>query len=198
MTGLRSNVLPIDVANSRSEGWSVLAGVSTPLNPRRLPEGEPDRYPASLDDATIATMVLAFDNTDISYARLVANRTARADVSQFAQRMLTDNTSINILVNDLLRQLDLPPVDSRASLAMRDTSVHNRDRIWDLTGFAFDSAYVGNEIRYQREFLLSIDRVLVPRSRSAALRRTLMSIRPVVAAHLASAEQLRARVLSRR
>jgi predicted outer membrane protein len=194
-TGLRSNVLPIDVANSRSEGWSVLAGVSMLLNPRRVP-GE--RMPPSMDDATIATMVLAFDNTGISYARLVPSRTSRSDVYAFAQRMLTDNASINLQINDLLRTLDLPPVDSWPSLALRDTSVRNRDRIWDLTGVAFDSAYVANEIRFQREFLRSIDQVMLPRARSAALRRTLAGIRPVVMAHLAAAEEMRATVLSRR
>jgi opacity protein-like surface antigen len=33
--GLRNNVLPIDVRDHHSYSWSVLAGVSVPLNPRR-------------------------------------------------------------------------------------------------------------------------------------------------------------------
>lgn len=151
-----------------------------------------------LTDASIAAMVLAFNNTDISYARLAPTRAERADVRGFAERMLTDHTGINVSVNELLAKLDLTPVDNTASLDMRDESAGRRDAMRDLTGFSFDSTYIENEVAYHVKFLATIDSVLIPVAKNAGLKGLLVAARPAVAAHLAHAEQVRANVLSRR
>jgi len=158
-----------------------------------------------LTDPAIAAMVLAFNSTDISYARLALPsppsaqpRGDRADVREFAQRMLTDHTGINVSVDDLLAKLNLTPVDNAASLDMRDESANRRDAMRDLTGFSFDSTYIENEVAYHVKFLATIDSVMIPVAKNTALKGLLVSARPAVAAHLAHAEQVRANVLSRR
>ena len=151
-----------------------------------------------VNDANIAAMVLAQNNTDISYARLVPSRAERADIKEFARRMLTDHIGVNGLVTELLKRLDVTPEDNVASLDMRDESAANRDKMRELSGYAFDSTYIENEVMYHRKFLASIDRVLLPRARNHDLQTLLTSVRPAVAAHLAHAEQVRANVLSRK
>lgn len=152
----------------------------------------------SVSDANIAAMVLASNNTDISYARLVPSRADRQDVKQFAARMLTDHTGVNALVTELLAKLDLTPVDNIASLDMRDESADKRDMMRELSGYAFDSTYIENEVSYHRKFLMSIDEIMLPRARNSDLKTLLTSVRPAVAAHLAHAEQTRANVLSKK
>ena len=152
----------------------------------------------SVNDANIAAMVLAQNNTDISYARLVPSRAERTDIKEFARRMLTDHTGVNGLVTTLLTKLDLAPEDNVASLDMRDESAANRDKMRELSGYAFDSTYIENEVSYHRKFLASIDNVLLPRARNRDLQTLLTSVRPAVAAHLAHAEQVRANVLSKK
>jgi putative membrane protein len=166
----------------------------------RAPEpGQPaGRARLQLSDANIAAMVLAANNTDISYARLVPSRAERADVKEFAQRMLTDHTGVNGLVNDLLATLNLAPVENTASLDFRDESATRRDAMRDLTAWAFDSTYIENEVAYHQKFLATIDNVLLPAAKHADLRALLTAVRPAVANHLAHAEQVRANVLSRR
>lgn len=149
-------------------------------------------------DAGIAAMVLALNHTDISYARLAPARAERDDVKQFAERMLADHTSVNGLVNQLLQKLDLTPDDNEASLDMRDESSAKRDILRELSGPAFDSTYIENEITYHRKFLAALDQELIPLARNAELRALLTNVRPAVAGHLAHAEQVRANVLSRR
>jgi putative membrane protein len=151
-----------------------------------------------VSDANIAAMLMAQNNTDISYARLVPSRAQRADVRDFAERMLTDHTGINGLVNDLLVKLDMAPEDNVASLDMRDESATRRDLMRDLSGFAFDSVYITNEVSYHQKFLASIDNVMLPAARHADLRSLLTTIRPAVAAHLAHAEQVWANVMARK
>jgi len=143
-------------------------------------------------------MVLALNNTDLSYARLAPSRAERADVKEFAQRMLTDHAGVNGLVNDLLTKLNVTPVDNAASLDLRDESANRRDAMRDLIAFGFDSTYIENEVAYHVKFLATIDSVLIPVAKNAELKGLLVAVRPAVAAHLAHAEQVRANVISRK
>lgn len=153
---------------------------------------------AGLTDPNIAAMILAANNTDISYARLVPSRAERADVKAFGQRMLTDHTGVNGQVNDLLTKLNVTPVENTASLDFRDESANRRDAMRDLSGYTFDSTYIENEVSYHIRFLASIDSILIPAARNAQLKALLTAVRPAVAAHLAHAEQVRANVLSKK
>jgi len=154
--------------------------------------------PGALNDAKIVAVVLASNNTDISYARLVPSRGERTDVKEYARRMLTDHASINGLLTELTTQLDLTPEDNVVSLELRDESAAKRDQMRELSGYAFDSTYIENEVSYHRTFLYSIDNTLEPRARNDQLKTLLTSVRPVIAAHLAHAEQVRANVLTRK
>ena len=151
-----------------------------------------------LTDANIAAMVLALNNTDISYARLAPARAGRDDVRKFAERMLTDHTGVNQLVSNLLVKLDVTPEDNTASLDMRDESAEKRDLMRELSGFAFDSVYAENEVSYHRKFLSQLDNVMIPAARNTELRNLLTAVRPAVASHLAHAEQVRADVLAKK
>jgi putative membrane protein len=187
---------PIDPNNPRAESpkeTSAPASKSAPAAqaPRPVPRG-------SISDANIAAMVLALNNTDISYARLVPSRAQRDDVKKFAERMLTDHTGVNALVTQLLTKLDVAPEDNAISLDMRDESANKRDLMRELSGFAFDSTYMENEVAYHQKFLASIDNQMLPSARNADLRALLSAVRPAVAAHLAHAEQVRADVLAKK
>lgn len=190
---------PIDPNKPRTEPATKAASApaaetkSAPVKdaPRPVPRG-------SISDANIAAMVLASNNTDISYARLVPSRAQRDDVRKFAERMLTDHTGVNALVTQLLAKLELAPEDNVLSLDMRDESASKRDLMRELAGFAFDSTYMENEVAYHQKFLASIDNQMLPAARNADLRALLSAVRPAVAAHLAHAEQVRADVLAKK
>lgn len=154
--------------------------------------------PGRVTDANIAAMVLALNNTDISYARLAPARAEREDIRKFAERMLTDHTGVNQLVTNLMTKLDLEAEDNVASLDMRDESAEKRDLMRELSGYRFDSTYIENEISYHRKFLSQIDNVLLPAARNAELKGLLTAVRPAVASHLAHAEQVRADVLAKK
>jgi putative membrane protein len=143
-------------------------------------------------------MMLALNNTDISYARLAPTRAQHEDVKTFAERMITDHVGVNGLITDLFNKLGLAAEDNTASLDLRDESSNKRDILRELSGFAFDSTYMENEIAYHRRFLTSIDNVMLPSVRNGELRILLMSIRPAIATHLSHAEQTRANVLAKK
>lgn len=179
------------------------ANPSAPRAAGTQPAGQPaatraPRTPSRISDANIAAMVLALNNTDISYARLAPARAEREDIRKFAERMLTDHVGVNQLVNNLLAKLDLAAEDNVLSLDMRDESAEKRDLMREKSGYAFDSTYIENEVSYHRKFLSQIDNVMLPAARHAELKGLLTSVRPAVASHLAHAEQVRADVLAKR
>lgn len=171
---------------------------ATPAQQRPAVQAASPVRRGDVSDANIAAMVLALNNTDISYARLAPARAQRDDVKKFAERMLTDHTGVNGLVTDLLRKLDVAAEDNTMSLDMRDESANKRDILRELSGFAFDSTYMENEVAYHQKFLATIDNVMIPSARNGELRNLLIAVRPAVAAHLAHAEQTRANVLAKK
>lgn len=171
---------------------------TTPAAPPAQQQSARGQPPGRVTDANIAAMVLALNNTDISYARLAPARAEREDIRKFAERMLTDHTGVNQLVTNLLARLDLAAEDNVASLDMRDESAEKRDLMRELSGYRFDSTYIENEISYHRKFLAQIDNVMLPAARNAELKGLLTAVRPAVASHLAHAEQVRADVLAKK
>lgn len=194
---------PVDPSGASAP--SPAAAESAPAEQARPAEAPAEAAPArppidlgSVTDANVVAMLLASNYTDISYAQLVPARAERTDIKEFARRMLTDHSSLNARVRDLLAKLDLTPEDNVASLDMRDESSEKRDVLRELSGYAFDSTYIENEVSYHRKFLASVDGIMLPRARNAELRQLLESLRPALAAHLAHAEQVRANVLSKK
>ena len=178
--------------NPNAPATTTSAATPAPQQPARA------QSPGRVTDANIAAMVLALNNTDISYARLAPARAEREDIRKFAERMLTDHTGVNQLVTNLMTTLDLEAEDNVASLDMRDESAEKRDLMREMSGYRFDSTYIENEISYHRKFLAQIDNVLLPAARNAELKGLLTAVRPAVASHLAHAEQVRADVLAKK
>lgn len=139
-------------------------------------------------DGNIAAIVLAANNTDISYAKLVPARAQAQSIKDFAARMVTDHSAVNAAMNELMARINLNPEEDKTSLDFRDESTTKRDLMRDLEGHAFDSTYIANEISYHTKLLNALDTVLIPDADSPALKQTLMSIRPAVAGHLAHAQ----------
>jgi putative membrane protein len=165
---------------------------SAPAAPARSPVTVRREQPS---DPNVAAILLAANNTDVSYAKvaLAPGHTENAAVKAFAQRMLTDHTSVNQLLTDLFAKADLTPEDNTTSLDFRDESATKRDILRELSGHAFDTTYMANEVSYHTKLLSALD-ALTPGVRRVPLKQLMTAIRPTVAAHLAHAQQLRATV----
>jgi putative membrane protein len=149
-------------------------------------------------DGNIVAIILAANNTDLSYARLVSGRARSADVKSLAQRLTTDHTTLNTRVNDIAMRNGITAVENQTSLDFRDRSADRRDILRDLNGVRFDSAYAANEVQFHMELLSALNTMLVPNARNPELREFVNVLKPAVSAHLAHAEQVRAAVATRK
>ena len=145
-----------------------------------------------LNDGNVVAIVLAANNTDLSYARLVPSRSSNAQVKAFAELMTTDHTILNARANEIAARTGITPEDHPASLDFRDHSAQRRDILRELQGAKFDSTYIANEIQYHQELLAALDGLLIPFTRGPELREFVANLKPAVSAHLAHAERVRA------
>jgi putative membrane protein len=148
------------------------------------------------DGRTIGRFLMAND-VDVSFARVAVMTSTSEDVKAFARRMLTDHAQVITSMRALSTEQDIAPADDDAGRDLRDLSTLQRDSLRALSGRAFDNAYVGMELDRHRAILSMIDDVLLPRARNSELREALTSARPIIAAHIAHAEELLA-TLSKR
>ena len=151
-----------------------------------------------VEEANVVAIIMAANNTDLSYARLVPARARSSDVKAFAQRMTTDHTILNSRVTDIAARYGIVAVDDAISLDFRDHSAARRDVLRELDGARFDSTYAANEVQYHQELLAAIDNVLIPNVHTAELREFVVNLKPAVSAHLAHAEQIRATIAGRK
>ena len=179
----------------RPQGTSAAAPA-----PSAAPSSAASSAPSSgrVSQSNVVAIVLAANNTDLSYARLVPARASSPEVKAFAQRMLTDHTLLNNRINDISTRDRITAEDNAISLDFRDHSAARRDILRELEGAKFDSTYIANEIQYHQELLDAISGVLIPSTKAGELRDFVTSLRPAVSAHLAHAEQVRATLASRK
>jgi putative membrane protein len=147
-----------------------------------------------LNDRDVAAIFLAANYTDVSYAQvaLAPDRTRNPDVIAFANRMLADHGGLAKSAMDLFSLTDIQPRDNTISLDFRDESAARRDTLRELTGPAFDSTYMANEVRYHTRLLGALDSLLIPAAKNKDLQVMLNRVRPAVAAHLEHATRVQA------
>jgi len=147
-------------------------------------------YAQGVTDAQIAHIVVTANQVDIDAGKLAASQSANPEVKKFGQTMVTDHTGVNKAAVDLVTKLKVTPQDNDTSKALKAGGDKNLASLKKLTGAAFDTAYVNNEVAYHQQVLDAIDKTLIPGSKNEELKALLVKVRPAFVAHLEHARQL--------
>ena len=144
----------------------------------------------AVSDAQIASIVVTANQVDIDAGRLAAANASSAEVKKFGQQMVTDHSGVNAQATALVTKLNVTPLDNPTSQALKAGGEKNLAALKNLTGAAFDKAYVDNEVVYHQAVLDAIDKTLVPSAQNAELKALLVKVRPAFLAHLAHAKMI--------
>ena len=112
-------------------------------------------------------------------------------VRQFATTMITDHTAVNAQAAALTTRLGVTPKDNAVSQSLQSDAAQARSSLEPLHGRAFDRGYIDREVAYHQAVLDAIDKLLIPTTENAELRKLLVAVRPAVAAHLEHAKHVR-------
>lgn len=144
----------------------------------------------SMNDAQIAAILQAANIGEIVQASLALTRAADPAVLAFAQRMLEHHTALIAQQSSLSVALGGMHLESLASLRLSATSAVQVAKLLPLAGPAFDLAYMNAQIMDHKMVLDMMDTQINPTSLSPGVIDLLSSVRPVIAAHLAEAEEI--------
>lgn len=147
---------------------------------------------AGPNDAQIAAIVVAANQVDIEAGELAKTKASSKEVKEFAQRMIVDHTAVNKQAAALVGKLKVKPEENETSRALKADGEKARARLSQLSGTAFDKAYVDNEVTYHQAVLQAIDETLVPNASNAELKALIVKVRPAIDAHLQHAKQMQA------
>ncbi len=146
--------------------------------------------PADLSDPEVAHVAVTANSIDIDLAKLAQSRTYNREVKQFASTMITDHSAVNAQATALATKLGVTPKDNAVSQSLLKGAAEARAAIEPLKGKAFDKAYIDREVAYHEAVIDALDKVLVPNTSNAELKKLLVDVRPAFEAHLAHAKKL--------
>jgi putative membrane protein len=144
-----------------------------------------------LTDPEVAHVAVTANAVDIDLARFAQTRTRTAAVRQFAQTMITDHSAVNAQAAALAGKLGVTPADNAVSQSLLTGAADARKSLEPLQGAAFDRAYMDREIGYHQAVLDAIDKLLIPTTENAELKKLLVDVRPAIATHLEHAKHVR-------
>jgi putative membrane protein len=128
----------------------------------------------------------------IDAGKLAAQKTSNPKVKEFAELMVRDHTSVNKKATQLAKKLNLTPEESATSSSLKSDGDKNLEKLREMSGAAFDRAYMDNEVTYHESVLKAVDDTLIPNAKNAQLKSLLESARPVFVSHLNHAKELQA------
>ena len=147
--------------------------------------------PPNLSDPEVAHVAVTANGVDVELAKFAQSRTKTPAVRQFAQTMISDHTAVNAQAAALAAKLGVTPADNAVSQSLQAGAADARKTLEPLQGAAFDRAYMDREVGYHQAVLDAIDKLLVPTTENAELKKLLVDVRPAIAAHLEHAKQVR-------
>lgn len=151
-----------------------------------------DAAAPSMADGAIMDVALTANTMEVHISELARFRAQNIDVRRFAQTMVPDHSAVNGELQRLAGRTNLAPVADERSNELRQSMNANYARLDSLRGSGFDQAYIEREVEYHQSLLELFDQTLIPAAQNARLKLLLERVRPMLAAHLERARQIRA------
>jgi putative membrane protein len=150
----------------------------------------------NLTDPEVAHVAVTANAVDVELAKFAQTRSRTPAVRQFALTMIADHNAVNAQAAALAGKLGVTPADNAVSQSLQSGAAEARKTLEALQGAAFDRAYMDREIGYHQAVLDAIDKLLVPTTENAELKKLLVDVRPAIAEHLEHAKHLRSELNS--
>ena len=143
-------------------------------------------------DAQIAHIAYTAGAIDVAAARLALAKSHNKDVREFASTMFRDHEAVNEQALALVKKLGVTPEDNATSAALSKQAAQAHDRLDQLSGAAFDRAYVKNEAAYHQTVNGALKGTLIPSADNAELKALLETGLTLFSDHQHHAEKLAA------
>jgi putative membrane protein len=143
---------------------------------------------AALADTAYIRQVIRGNLTEVALGRLAESRASDSAVEEFAERMVSEHSSMNQQWGPVARNNGM-----RAEVTFGEAEEPSVERLEDLSGAEFDQAYMAEMIGRHEQDLAAFQRMATS-ARSAEVRQLAASGASTIQEHLALARQVGSRV----
>ena len=186
---LRRSAAAVALAVSAIAAYACKEGGDGPTDPKDTAGGIAN---AARSDADIFGLMHEANRAELQAGQLALQISSNADVKSFATTMLTEHGAIDTELESLATQLNITPtVPSNALQKLQDSEL---DGIAGLSASNFGVHYMALQVDVHLRTLTLVD-AFIAKAQQAALRTALQNdIRPHLVAHLAAAQEFKARI----
>jgi putative membrane protein len=149
---------------------------------------------APIDDPTIVAIFDAANTWDINLGNLALKKSHNPEVRNFADMMVRDHSAARKLGRDLAKKLNVTPTPPGKDFALYKDYVATLAKLNNLSGAAFDKAYIAHEAWYHQAVIDAVTNTLLPATKNAELKDLEVKVAPNFQAHLAAAKALQAKL----
>lgn len=171
----------------------VTPDVTTPTTtPDAMPETTPGLEPsvAQADQGEAIGMLMAINEHEIAAAEQAREKNVTGDVLAYAQMMHTEHGQNLEDTLELAESAGIDVVETQMVQSQRERSQRELERMAELEGDAYSTAYIDAMVRDHTEALTMIDNRMMPATTDDALRQHLSDTREVISNHLDRAQEL--------
>jgi putative membrane protein len=144
------------------------------------------------EDREIAMVVRNANVSEIREGRLAREKASDQSVRDYASMMVSDHEAAQAKAEGELFKAEIESADSPLSRQLDAESGATADSLRNLTGRAFDRAYIQREIQLHARLLEVIDKELAPKAKKKVVKDVLKEMRTAVQHHLDRARQVAA------
>jgi putative membrane protein len=154
-----------------------------------VPEPGPmrDAGANALTDRQVGAVMTSLNTAEVLLSRLASRRGSAQAVVDYAARMATEHSAAN---GRLARMLSNVGISRQTNPLSQSIIVDNNDVVRTLTplsGTAFDSAFMAAQVNSHTMAIATVDDTLMPAAQTPLLRDELVTLRAMLAEHLAAA-----------
>lgn len=162
----------------------VLATAVTAVQPAAMGQAQ------APTDPQIVGIVLAANQIDIDAGKAAVAKAHDPQVKAFAQQMITDHSALQHSVMELGAKLHVTPAASATADSLKSDAAKTAAHLRDMSGAAYDKAYIDNEVAYHQAVIDAVTKVLIPNAKNAELKDALNGAAPAFVGHLEHAKTI--------
>ena len=141
-------------------------------------------------DPQIAHIAYTAGQLDVEAAKQALDKSKNKEVRAFADNMVRDHAAVNKQALDLVKKLKVTPEDNDTSRALTKGAAAKHNELAQLSGAAFDKAYVANEVAYHKTVNGALETLLIPSASNAELKSLLQTGLKIFQGHQQHAEHI--------
>lgn len=135
-------------------------------------------HAAALSDPQVAAIRVAMHDGQIDQGRLAEQRALNLRVRDFASTLVSKNAVGKERELELLQRLDMTPVESASSEAVRAEDRETLEALKAVNGSSFDETFLDLEAEQQHRILDAIGNHLIPSTQNPDLKADLVKLVP--------------------